>query len=358
MIYPIFLTLLNKRTIKRGKPDASSGDKYSLLFCAYNEIEVMRKKIDNIKELIGRHQDLEVLVFDYGSIDGTAELIEQEAPFVTLVRGYGRNGKAYGMKKLVSLSRCEFLVFTDANVILSVDSIDRLAACYSDNEVGGVCGALHYLGAEKSATAEVGGLYWRLEEKIKDIESATGSVMGADGSIFSIRKNLYPEFPDTVLDDFTVSMEVVFKSKRLIKSNDVQAFEHLVQTRTDEFRRKIRIATRAYHTHQYLNNKRRGMSRLNRYKYFSHKILRWFGAVFLFLGYLFGLITTYLISMKLSIVVLLITVFGVFVGLKQSKGIFSSIIDIVVAMIATMIGIYNAKRGITYSTWTPAKSRS
>ena len=81
-----------------------------------------------------------------------------------------------------------------------------------------------------SPTAKVGALYWRLEEATKALESRTGSVMGGDGSIFSIRRSLYPDFPDSVLDDLTVSMSPVFAGKRLIRADDVIAFE-VVDTR-------------------------------------------------------------------------------------------------------------------------------
>src|SRR3546814_6771444 len=100
------------------------------------------------------------------------------------------------------------------------------------------------MGDGESATASVGSLYWRIEERLKDEESRTGNVLGADGSIFSIRRALYPEFPDSVLDDLTVSMAVVFAGRRLVKAKDVIARERLVAGRGDEYRRKVRIAAR------------------------------------------------------------------------------------------------------------------
>lgn len=251
-IYPVILALMAPTAIRRDAVGAGDGSRFSLLFCAYNEADAMPSKLTNIKAIKDRYPALEVLAFDDGSTDGTADLIATGAPFIRLIRGGGRNGKAHGMKLLAALANGELLIFTDANVLLDTSAPDALAACYADPEVGGVCGALHYLGKDGTATAAIGGMYWRLEEKIKDLESRSGSVMGADGSIFSIRADLYPEFPDTVLDDFTVSMEVVFKERRLIKSNDVIAFEQLVSSRADEFYRKIRIAARAFHTHRTL----------------------------------------------------------------------------------------------------------
>src|SRR5690606_3537596 len=164
----------------------------------------------------------------------------------------GRAGKAHGMKRLAALAASDILVLTDANVLLAEDAIDRLLPYYADSQVGGVLGSLRYIGGDSSATASVGGLYWRLEEHLKDLESRSGNVMGADGSIFSVRRALYPDFPDDVLDDLTVSMAVVFAGRRLIKAQDVIAREMMVARREDEYRRKVRIAARSWHTHRHL----------------------------------------------------------------------------------------------------------
>ena len=83
-----------------------------------------------------------------------------------------------------------------------------------------------------------------MEERIKDRESLTGNVMGADGSIFSIRRVLYPDFPDTVLDDMTTSMAVIFAGKRLIKAKDVTG-EQLCAAPRRSARRSLRAANEA-----------------------------------------------------------------------------------------------------------------
>jgi cellulose synthase/poly-beta-1,6-N-acetylglucosamine synthase-like glycosyltransferase len=358
ILYPIILKGLSRRPVHRGAVGVESGTSFSLLFCAYNEAEAISEKIANLVSLRSKYPQLEVLAFDDGSTDGTAEMIERGAPFVRLIRGGGRNGKAHGMKLLAAAAQREFLVFTDANVLLHEDALAKLVACYASKDVGGVCGALHYLGADGTSTAAVGGLYWKLEEKLKDLESATGSVMGADGSIFSVRRELYPDFPDTVLDDFTVSMEVVFRGFRLIKSNDVIAYEHLVSARSDEFQRKIRISARAFHTHTMLAEKRAKLSSVDRFKYVSHKTLRWFGGGFLIVGATTGIATASLLNPILGAAAAGAFIAATLVGLRLPVGMLSSFVEIILAMIATLIGIMRAMRGQTFAIWNPAKSRS
>src|SRR3546814_19781474 len=85
------------------------------------------------------------------------------------------------MKLLAARAKGDVLIFTDANVMLDPDAVDNLLARYADPEIGGVLGSLHYMGDGESATASVGSLYWRIEERLKDEESRTGKVLGADG---------------------------------------------------------------------------------------------------------------------------------------------------------------------------------
>ena len=192
---------------------------------------------------------------------------------------------------------------------------------------------------------------------MKAEESRTGNVMGADGSIFSIQRALYPDFPDTVLDDFTVSMAVVFAGKRLIKVEDVVAFEGLVASRKDEIARKIRIAARAFHTHLHLAPKLAQMGRLDRFKYSSRKILRWFGGGFLVAGTASAVLACAAVTPLLGVAALVALAAMVFAGLRAKRGPLASAMEIVIALIATQIGVIRAIRGQTFAVWTPAQSR-
>lgn len=328
-----------------------------MLFSAFNEQSVMTDKIANVAALKSFRPDIDVLAYDDGSTDGTVALLAAHPHLLTLVRGPGRSGKARGMKTLAARANGDVLIFTDANVLLAPDAIDNLLRYYTDPEVGGVLGSLRYVGEGESATASVGSLYWRLEERLKDLESRTGNVMGADGSIFSVRRELYPDFPDTVLDDLTVSMAVVFAGKRLIKAQDVIAYERVVARREDEYRRKVRIAARAWHTHCYLRPQLRRMATLDRFKYTSRKIVRWFGGVFIVLGALAaGLLAWRVHPALFAIGCILLAAFLV-VGARMEKGPIAALYDVLLAYMATLHGIILGMRGQTFAVWAPAKSR-
>jgi cellulose synthase/poly-beta-1,6-N-acetylglucosamine synthase-like glycosyltransferase len=354
LIYPLLLRALPAKPLVRDPGHKMSA---TLVFCAYNEGAVIAEKLANIDALKVRHPDLEVLAFDDGSSDDTFVKLSARPDILTVLQGGGRNGKANGMKRLAACAKGEIMIFTDANVMLKEDALDNLFAWYADPTVGGICGALKYLGAGESATASVGGLYWRQEERLKAEESRTGNVMGADGSIFSIRRNLYPEFPDTVLDDLTVSMAVVFAGMRLIKVEDVIAYERLVAVRKEEFSRKVRISARAYHTHLYLRPQLKKMDAIDKFKYYSRKLIRWFGGLFLIGSFLSAFAFAAMLSILTASVLLVAAVLLAYLGSRATKGPAAAVTEIALALFATLLGVYRALRGQTVVVWSPAKSR-
>jgi cellulose synthase/poly-beta-1,6-N-acetylglucosamine synthase-like glycosyltransferase len=355
LFYPLLLRMLSQRPVLRAAE--ATPPSLSLLFCAYNEAASLPAKIANLRALKVRHPAIEILAFDDGSVDGTGDLLAAASDILTLVRGPGRSGKAHGMKQLAARAQGDVLIFTDANVLLDEDAIDALLPYYADQDIGGVLGSLHYGGAESSASASVGALYWRIEEGLKDLECRTGNVMGADGSIFSIRRALYPHFPDSVLDDLTVSMSVVFAGKRLIKARNVIAREMMVAKREDEYRRKVRIAARSWHTHQYLRPQLRRMSARDRFKYGSRKIVRWFGALWMGIGVVAALGLAWRIAPFAAIALGAAAILFLMIGLTARRGPLAAIIDMGLAYVATLRGIALAMRGQTFTVWTPAKSR-
>ena len=253
----------------------------------------------------------------------------------------------------------DICIFTDANVILDPASIDLLRKYFGDPTIGGVAGSLHYTNNEESATAHAGGLYWRLEEIVKSLESRTGSIMGADGSIFAVRRSLYPEVPPHLRDDMIVSMSAPIGGKRLIFAPDVLAFEKNATSTADEFRRKRRIACRAFNTHKFLWPKiRASFSGIEMYKYLSHKLMRWFGLVPLAVfaisaSALLILLDMYMITALLAAIAALSVALGI-AGIRP----FSVINQILIAVVATFLGIFDSASGKTYQTWTPAQSRN
>ncbi|MDP9056617.1 MAG: glycosyltransferase [Pseudomonadota bacterium] len=331
----------------------------TLVFAAYNEALALPHKIANLRAIQQAWPDIEMIAYSDGSSDQTVALLKQAGDVVRVIDSRERAGKASGMRHMVSEARGEIVIFTDANVILDPASIAPLLHLFSDPGVGGVAGSLRYINNDAGATARAGGFYWRLEETIKRQESRVGSIMGADGSIFAIRRALYPEVRADLLDDMTASLAVTFAGFRLIHSSQVVGYEKNATVASDEFRRKRRIACRAFNTHRVLWPRlSASYGALDIYKYVSHKLVRWLGLVPLALGVTLLAGALALGGHFLGLALLLggLSLFAV-AGSAGLPG-FATGWQILMAITATFLGVTDAMRGRTMQVWTPAASRN
>jgi cellulose synthase/poly-beta-1,6-N-acetylglucosamine synthase-like glycosyltransferase len=355
LTYPLSLLFMRRREVAMGDAPVS----FSLLFSAYNEEAALPAKIANLRELKQRYPELQILAYCDLSTDRTLDLLREASDVVEVIAATQRTGKATGMGRLVKRARGDVCIFTDANVILDPSSVNVLERYFGNPQIGGVAGSLKYINDAESATARAGGLYWRLEEAIKALESRTGSIMGADGSIFAIRRDLYPEVPPHLLDDMITSMAAPINLKRLVFATDVVAYEKNATSSADEFRRKRRIACRAFNTHRFLWPLiRERFDAVDLYKYLSHKLIRWFGLIPLIT---FALSAGAILLMTGESVILfglvVLCIAGFLLG-RARVSPFSVITQILLAVIATLVGIIDSTKGLTYQTWTPAQSRN
>ncbi len=355
--YPLSLGVLAKRRPRPVQPLGQVSGRAALCVCAYNEEQVIRAKVDNMLAMRAAVPDLEILVYVDGASDRTAEILQGYRDQLHLVASPARHGKTHGMNTLISRTSADLLVFSDANVMFAADAVPRLLAPFADPAVGAVCGHLLYTGPDGNATAETGSLYWRLEERIKALESATGSVMGADGSIFAIRRALHQPPPADLIDDMYVSLAILCGGSRIVRVDGAHAFEESVSRPGEEFRRKIRIACQAFNVHRALWPRLRAMPLLDLYKYVSHKLLRWIAIYLLTSGGLAMLGGIALAGGGWAAMGLLATVGAVLgASMASRKGRLATLRDVLGAFVATGIGVARSLRGDRFQTWNPPAS--
>lgn len=357
--YPASLTiamrLFGSRRPRSEEPPV--GTRAALCVCAYNEAPIIRRKVENMLAMRAVMPDLELLVYVDAATDGTADILRDYADRIRLIVAPSRHGKTHGMNTLVAATNAEFIVFSDANVMFAPDAVPCLLRPFADPEVGCVCGHLMYTGADGSTTAATGSAYWRLEEKIKELESLTGSTMGADGSIFAIRRALHHPPPPFIIDDMFVSLSILCDGYRVVRAADALAYEETVSRPAEEFRRKIRISCQAFNVHRMLWPRLRRLPPFELYKYISHKLVRWLSgylqvaaAVAFLAGLaLIGAWTVLGACVAAGLALLLL-------GLARRSGRIGKLLDIAAAFAATSLGVVRSLRGERFQTWTPPAS--
>ena len=360
---PYQLTLLLARRFKGITPDplrnADDGNPLSMAIClcAYNEEAVIEEKIENMLALRKAAGELEILIYVDAASDRTVDIIREHESDVTLVASEERHGKPWGMNRLVSLTSADIVLFTDANVMVDKTAIANLRRHFADPEIGCVTSHLSYTNPSDSATAEVGSFYWRLDEWTKGLETETGSAMGADGSLFAIRRSLHRPTPDHLIDDLFVSMSILCKGYRLIRGADVRAFESHTTVAGDEFKRKIRIACQCVGVHRTLWPELKRLSAWNLYKYFGHRYLRWIGGYFLWAsGILFAAAVWagfgFLAMISLTFLCLLMMVLGTLFNARPAQ----QINNVLLAFLGNTIGFWRSYWGEPVITWDLADS--
>jgi cellulose synthase/poly-beta-1,6-N-acetylglucosamine synthase-like glycosyltransferase len=365
----LFVIIKIKRAIS-GRPvlpgiDFDTLPTCTLVVAAYNEEGLIDEKIKNSLTLSYPKNKLEFVFVTDGSTDGTAEIVDKY-PQVRHLHRDERKGKIAAVHRAMDTVTTEVVVFTDANTFLNTEALLNICRHYADKKVGAVAGEKRVFSAGADATAGE-GFYWKYESKLKTWDSELYTVVGAAGELFSIRKELYqPVSPNTILDDFMISLLVAGDGYRVIYDPEAYATESASQNVTEELKRKIRIAAGGIQSILWL----KGL--LNPFKipvltfqYVSHRVLRWTIVPFLMiLALLLNLIIVFQGSVDLTYQLLLLAQVGFYLAaisgwILEEKHIKLKIFFIpyyfCMMNYAVIMGIFRFASGKQSAIWEKAK---
>lgn len=275
----LFILVKLKRVFVKNK-DKVSGEKLpeiTLLIPAYNEKDYVKQKIENSLSLNYPKNKLKIAWVTDGSNDGTNKLVEQFEG-IGVYHKDERKGKINAMNRVMPYVDTPIVVFSDANTNLGVDSIMHIANCFKNPKVGCVSGEKRIIEKDADAAAGAGeGLYWKYESTLKKWDAELYSAVGAAGELFAIRTELYNEVePDTLLDDFIISLRVAKKGYTIQYNPEAYAIETASADVGEELKRKIRISAGGIQSvirlRALLNIFKYGVLS---FQYISHRVLRW-----------------------------------------------------------------------------------
>jgi cellulose synthase/poly-beta-1,6-N-acetylglucosamine synthase-like glycosyltransferase len=255
----------------------------SFILSAYNEGAVLREKLENTLSLQYPSEKLDVLVLSDASSDQTDQIAREFSDRgIRLLRSESRVGKSSNLTRFVPESRGSILIFSDANSIYHPDAIRRLVSHFGDPKVGYVVGAQRYSSRQNHEEYDSENRYWELELKLKRWESNVSSVVGADGAIFAMRKELFEPLTASDINDFLGPLKIVDRGYRGVFDPQAVCYEAPVSSMKRNFFRKVRIITRSLQAvgkvPSVLLPWRTGWFAL---QVWFHKVLRWFSPVFI-----------------------------------------------------------------------------
>ncbi len=248
--YPAWLWLRSRwspRPVRR----TSATPSVSAVIVVRNEEAVIARKIENLLALDYPHDNLNIVVVSDGSTDRTPTILSDCArdSRVRILLKSVSQGKASGLNDAIKLATGEVLLFTDARQHIESAALRLLVENFADSEVGAASGELMLGDPTGGETGKGMGLYWRVEKKIRELESASGSVAGATGAIYCARRSLLEASPlpeGTILDDVLLPMLVVRQGARVVFDTRARAWDSPDLGDGREFARKVRTLSGNY----------------------------------------------------------------------------------------------------------------
>ena len=216
----------------------------SLIISAYNEEEIIRQKLENSLSLDYPADRLEIIVASDGSTDRTPAIVREYEDAVALYQYAQRRGKNAALNDTVPHAQGDILVFTDANGMYQKDALRLLVRHFADPRVGCVCGELIYRNPTGNPVAEGYNHYWRYDQWLKKLESRLHSLLGANGSIFAVRRPLNEPLNPRTSNDMVLPIKIAARGFAVLYEPEAVSVEAGSAGEGEELRRRSRIVAR------------------------------------------------------------------------------------------------------------------
>jgi glycosyltransferase involved in cell wall biosynthesis len=278
--YPALAWLLGRLRNRTVQADDGVLPAVTVVTAARNEAACIEATVRNKLEQDYPADRLDIIVVSDASDDGTDAIVTRIAEDypgrMRLVRQESREGKTSALNLAVPQVRGEIVVFADANSIYAPGTLRRLARNFADPAVGYVTGKMVYANPDGSQVGDGCTAYMKFENWLRVQETRIGSVVGVDGGVDAVRRQLYRPMRADQLPDFVLPLTVVEQGARVVYEPEALLTEHALSSGIDEFRMRVRVTLRALWAladkRVLLNPLRHGVFA---FQLASHKLLRY-----------------------------------------------------------------------------------
>ncbi len=365
MGYPAILFLLSKMFPKNHIYDRSYQPSATIIISAYNEQTIIDRKLENTLSLDYPRDKLRIIVVSDGSTDRTDDIVRSFGNSgIELLRTNVRCGKTAGINLAMERITTDIVIFSDANALYDRSAVRNLVRHFSDSSIGYVVGYSHYDNLIQNAAANSEHLYWDIEVRVKQLESDFSSIVGGDGAIYAIRRELFESLLASDINDFVNPLQIVSKGYRGIFDKEAWCSEKPAAEFQREFARKIRITNRSFNAILRLPALCNPL-KFTRFAWqlVSHKLLRWFSPFIILIQYIIAIISSH---NSLAMAIIVFYGLGACTALLgsarhrkvNSKAAFYIPYYFVLMNLAMIAGVMLRFRGKTISIWDTVRERS
>jgi len=360
--YPAVLWILSRWRLP-DRPDSSkfAWPDVTVTVPVHNAVSTIAATLEGLLELDYPSERLQLLVLSDASTDGTDAVVEGFASRgVELLRSSERRGKTAAENAALGAARGEIIVNVDATVVVPPGSLKHLVLAFRDSTVGVASGRdISSAGALPEGTRGESS-YVGYEMWVRDLETSVGSIVGASGCFYGIRRCIHDRpLPRELSWDFASPLVARQKGYRSVSVPEAVCIVPRTPRVQSELRRKVRTMARGLRTLFYLREL------MNPFRYggfalmlISHKLLRWLPYLLapvsiIALGFL---ATRSTIAGALLALVGAIVLLGI-IGIRQSR--VARLAPIAIAgfvlavFVAGFLAWWDALRGVQMATWEP-----
>jgi cellulose synthase/poly-beta-1,6-N-acetylglucosamine synthase-like glycosyltransferase len=365
LIYPVLLQALAALR----PPPAEAGDPpdwptISISLPAYNEERSIRETLLSLLRIDYPVDRRQILVISDASTDGTDDIVREYATQgVELLRLPARAGKTAAENAAAAHLRGDIVVNTDATIRIPPESLKPLIRAFQDPSVGVASGRDVSVGRFDRESNRGESRYVGYEMWLRSLETRAGTIVGASGCFYAIRRSLVSSlFPEALSRDFASPLRARAAGFRTVSVDQAVCLVPRTVSLRSEFRRKIRTMARGLET---LWHQRALMNPL-RYGRFawmlmSHKLCRWLVHLTLPLGLLgLGLLAWEFLWARIALLLTLLVVAAGTLAMRwpEEKKIPDplGLAGFVVAVnLAALLAWWKALRGEENPIWEPTR---
>lgn len=360
--YPLLLAVVSALRPKRVRREKCEPT-VTIIITAYNEDRALATKLENTLALDYPSHLTEIIVASDCSNDRTDEIVRDfSSRGVRLCRQPERLGKTAAQNAAVAQANGEILIFSDATSHYQTDVIHTIMPNFADAEVGCVAGRLVYVDPTDSRVGRGARSYWSYETFLKKHESRAGSLIGASGCLYAVRRSAYVPLYREACSDFIIATKMVEQRLRAVYEPDAVCTEETNRRSDAELRMRVRVIAQTFtdlwRHRSMLNPFRSGFFAV---QLLSHKVMRYLVPFFLIA--LFGASATLATSSIVYRLLFAAQLAGygcaLLAWLLEKLGIRNRLLALpqyfVLANVASLIGCYQFLRGERYATWEPIR---
>jgi glycosyltransferase involved in cell wall biosynthesis len=277
--YPVILWMLTRTRRASTQPEEPvEWPTITITLPCYNEERRIRAALDAILATTYPPDRRQILVISDASSDRTDEIAREYArQGVELLRLPHRQGKSAAENAGARAARGEILVNTDASVRILPNSLKPLVVAFQDQSVGVASGRDLSVGHADAHETRAEAGYVGYEMWVRSLETRVGSIVGASGCFFGIRRHVNDaSFPEGLSRDFASALLAWEHGLRAVSVEDAICVVPRTASLHTEVQRKVRTMARGLETLWY---KRHLMNPIAHgafaWMLISHKLCRW-----------------------------------------------------------------------------------